>query len=109
MTNYILNAAVVTNYGIFRYTKISLEETQGLLSMGNYVCAIGHDSTAKLFSQITNHEVEPNRVQVKMNKGDNAIVFWASKRLPEGYVVETVEELQQIGFTFGYLEMLKNL
>jgi len=103
---YILNAAVMTNYGLFRYTKTTLEQIQEILTHEEFINAIGHESTAKLFSQITGIQVQPNRLQVKMLKGDEAVVFWANKRLPEGYVVQTVEELQEIGFTFGWLEML---
>lgn len=106
MTKYILNAAVITNYGVFKYIPITLSETKQMLKEEKHICAIGHDSTAQLFSLITEYEVEPNRLQVKMEKGDTAIVFWANRRLPEGYVVQTVEELQEIGFTFGLIEMI---
>lgn len=103
---YILNAAVVTNYGNFRYRESSLEEVQEILDENEYICAIGHEATARLFNLTTGLDVSPNRIQVKMEPGDAAVVFWANRRLPEGHVVETIEELEEIGFTFGYLEML---
>ena len=103
---YILNAAVMTNYGVFKYTPTTLERVQDVLLSLDYVNAIGHESTAKLFSQITGYAIAPDRLQVKMRRGDCAIVFWANRRLPEGYVVQTIEELQEIGFTFGWLEMI---
>ena len=106
---YILNAAVMTNYGLFKYSKTCLEQVQYVLSNSEFTNAIGHESTAKLFSQLTGVGVTPNRLQVKMMPGDKAVVFWANKRLPEGYVVQTVEELNEIGFTFGWLEMVAEL
>ncbi len=107
MTTYILNAAVITNYGIFTYEELQLGEVRQKLKNNAIICAIGHESTAKLFSIITGYEVTPNRIQVKMVNGDHAIVFWMNKRLPEGYIVTTIEELSEIGFSFGWLSMVK--
>ena len=72
-----------------------------------FVSAVGHESTAKLFSLTTGVDVKPSRLQVKMAPGDDAIVFWLNKRQPEGVVIDTIEELNRIGYSFGLLSMLE--
>jgi len=106
MTIYILNAPVATNFGLFRYSRLTSNEVVELMKRG-YVNAIGHEATAKLFSLVTGIEVKANRLQVKMIAGDSAIVFCLNSRQPEGMVITSVETLEQIGYSFGLLKMLE--
>ena len=46
---------------------------------------VGHESTAKLFTQLLGMEVEVNRVNLKLKEGDLLIVGqYVGPRLPEG-------------------------
>lgn len=106
MTTYLFNAPVATNFGLFRYSRLTSNEVMDLMK-GGYVSAIGHEATAKLFSLVTGIEVKANRLQVKMIAGDSAIVFWLNSRQPEGVVITSVGMLEQIGYSFGLLKMLE--
>lgn len=49
------------------------------------VSAVGHSDTARIFSGILGREVEPNRVSVRLEYGDIALIGqYVGPRLPEG-------------------------
>ena len=75
--------------------EIDTETVKELLKNSDFISAIGHEATAKVISQKLGINVEANRVQIKMNRGDVLIVFQLLQRLPEGKVLSE-EEIQQI-------------
>ncbi|MGC8584871.1 MAG: YddF family protein [Thermoplasmata archaeon] len=99
---YILNTPVLTSYGKYIFRKFSIEKTRKLLLSSNFVSAVGHEATAKFLSQLLGIEIAFNRVQIKMQKGDRAIVFKLLDRLPEGKVL-SLEELKNVRFEIGLL------
>ena len=101
---YILNTPILTEYGSFDFRKSSLPEVKELLSQGNFTSAIGHEGTATLISQLTGVSTPVNRVAIKMQPGDMAIVFRLLTRLPEGKIL-TQEELEKVPYEFGILKM----
>ena len=99
---YILNTPILTEYGNYSFRKSSLSEVKELLSQG-FVSAIGHEGTAALMAHLTGMQIPVNRVAIKMQPGDIAIVFRMLTRLPEGKIV-TQEELEKVPYEFGILE-----
>ena len=99
---YMLNTPILTEYGSFNFRKSSLPEVKELLSQG-FTSAIGHEGTATLMSQLTGVDIPVNRVAIKMQPGDMAIVFRLLTRLPEGKIL-TQEELEKVPYEFGILE-----
>jgi hypothetical protein len=99
---YILNTPVLTSYGRYTFRKITIEKAKKILSSTNFVSAVGHEGTAKFLSQLLNINISFNRIQVKMTKGDRAIVFRLLDRLPEGKVLSE-EELKRVKFEIGLL------
>jgi hypothetical protein len=102
MTVYILNSPVITSYGVYSYRPIGIEEAKELLSNG-FISAIGHEPTAKFLSQILQIQIPVNRVQIKMEPKDKAIVIRLLKRVEEGKVLSE-EEIRKIGYELGLLE-----
>ena len=98
---YVLNTPILTDWGEYAFSKISLEEVKSLLQE-NFTSAIGHEGTASLMSRLTGIEIPVNRIAVKMANGDEAIVFRVLTRLPEGKVLSEAE-LQTIPYEFGLL------
>lgn len=78
---YILNSAVITTQGIYEYQLIFPGEAKQWLQEGNWESTIGYEETAIALKQITNVEIPMNRKQIKMEKGDEALVFRLTKRL----------------------------
>ena len=63
------------------------------------VSAVGHESTAKILSELLGFEVPVNRIMVKLEEGDEAVIFQLFTRLPEGRVLnrDELEELVKKG------------
>lgn len=61
------------------------------LEEGELVNAIGHDSTVKLINALCGTKLEKNRIEVKMQEGDIALVVMVSQRLEEGKVLSQEE------------------
>ena len=101
---YLLNTPILTEYGEYSFKKISKEEAIEEMGYG-FVSAIGHEGTANLMSQLTGMTIPVNRVAIKMQPGDKAVVFRVLTRLPEGKVL-SYEELSQIPYEFGLLQRL---
>ncbi|GIW61060.1 MAG: hypothetical protein KatS3mg087_2126 [Patescibacteria group bacterium] len=102
---YVMNAAVITNPGTFRYRTINLEEAKELLSNQTFISAVGHEGTAAVASQLTGFNVAYNRQQVTMNKGDDAVVFKPKVRLPEGQILDSRQLLEML--EIGWLERVE--
>lgn len=80
---YILNSAVITTPGLYRYRLISKEEMIDWLKKGNWFSTIGYQETADVFEKISGFQVFVNRIQIRMEKGDEALVFRLTKRIKE--------------------------
>lgn len=103
---YVLNTPILTEYGQYHFKKISFTEMMLTLSSGEFISAIGHEATAKLMSELTGMEIPTNRISIKMQPGDQAVVFRVLTRLPEGKVL-TQEEIENLPYEFSLLEMVE--
>ena len=56
-----------------------------------FINAIGHDSTVTLVNKLCGTIITKNRIEIKMNKGDNVLVIMVSQRLEEGKVLSQEE------------------
>ncbi|AAS89082.1 hypothetical protein B116 [Sulfolobus turreted icosahedral virus 1] len=61
------------------------------LEDGTLINAIGHDSTINLVNTLCGTQLQKNRVEVKMNEGDEALIIMISQRLEEGKVLSDKE------------------
>ena len=84
--------------------KVSTEDVKKLLN-GDFVSAIGHESTAQVVSKLLQTEVPQNRIQLKLEKGDTLVVFQLLKRLEEGKVLSE-EELKSLPYTWYVVKVL---
>ena len=105
MQTYILNAAVIPNYGQYRFSgPLSVIEARALLEDG-FESAIGHDASAAILSQVLEREIPVKRQAIAMQPGDRALVFRLVDRLPEGAVLD-VEQLRALRYELAKLEAL---
>ncbi|ANE56543.1 STIV orfB116 family protein [Methylomonas sp. DH-1] len=106
MTLYVINAPVLTEYGLWEFTgPLTVSDVKEILGRG-FVSAIGHDASAKVLSQILNILIPVNRVSIRMQAGDEAIILRLLQRLPEGKVLDETE-LNSLEFELGFLKRLK--
>ena len=89
-----------------RVQRASLDEVREGLAEG-FTSAVGHESTAALFSSLLRLEIPVNRVQIKLTNGDVLFVGQVLQRLPEGRVL-SAEELAQLPIAWARVEAHKN-
>ena len=98
---YLINTPILTTYGDYSFTKISVTEATGILKDG-FVSAVGHQATADILKRILGIDVPMNRASIEMDCGDIAVVFRLLQRLPEGAVLNQ-EELEKLPYELGLL------
>jgi hypothetical protein len=83
-------------------------ELEFRLEDGELVNALGHDSTVKLVNTLCETQLQKNRVDVKMNEGDTALIIMISQRLEEGKVLsdKEIEDMYRQGKISFYKVML---
>lgn len=72
---YVLNSAVITSPGTYRYKLVSVSEASLWLASGEFLSAVGYEETAKALSELTGASVPVNRVVLVMQPRDQALVF----------------------------------
>ncbi len=106
---YVLNSATLPlvegKAYLIKAKQISVKEASELLKKEKFISAVGHEATAKALSNVFNVEIPYNRIQIFLDNGDKLIAIILKKRLPEGQVLKTVEELEQIGYTIWLFEV----
>jgi len=103
---YVLNSAVLTSFGVYRYVKITVGIAKYLLETNEVISAVGHEGTAILMSKIFGVEIPYNRIKIKMKAGDVAVVFRLKDRTPENRDYSE-EEIQNLDFEIGLLERVE--
>ena len=102
----LLNAAVLTANGTFKLSNISLDDVKEMLTEENIISAVGHSATADIMTELVGITIPTNRIQVKQEAGQNAIIFKLLKRPEEGKILNR-EEIEEIGYEFLLLERLE--
>lgn len=94
---YILSALVMPctdDYFVIECQKITLDEAIAWVHKGEFISAVGHESTAQMLSKLLKADIKPNRIFVNMQKGDEALAIQFLERIQEGKVLDLVELLK---------------
>jgi len=98
------NCSIITTEGTFEKKSITLEEVKKLIfQTAHFESAIGHESTAKILSDLTSITVPVNRIKYEQKKDELMIVFQLRERPPEGKIL-SIEEIEKIGYDFYSIE-----
>jgi len=103
-TTYLFNTTIIPNTGIFNVEKISEEQVKNL-TKNEFTSAIGHESTAKVFSILLEKEVSVNRIHAELGCLDKAVCLKIKGRLPEGKIL-TIDDIKEIGYEFFLIERI---
>ena len=100
----ILNTSILTAYGSFDYSQVSLEEARQLVDAKgeNIISAIGHQATSEILTELLGTNIPMNRIQFAQEVGQQALIFKLKERVPEGKILSR-EEIEEIGYEFGLL------
>lgn len=105
MTRYVYNTPVLTSYGVFSFTKISVDDAIAFLRSQGWVSGIGHSGTSQLLTQLSGVPVPVNRISTRLELGDEALVFRLIRRQQEG-VELTLEVVRGMPHEYGILKRL---
>jgi len=78
---YILNSAVITSPGTYEYHLINAEQAKSWLKSGGWKSTIGYVETAYALATLVGMPIPLNRKLVRMEPGDEALVFRLTCRL----------------------------
>ncbi len=85
--------------------QVNAEEAKRLLEGKEVVNAIGHQATIDVLNLLLETKFGVNRIQIKITKGEEAIVFGLAKRLEEGKVLRTIQEVEQVGYSLYHIKV----
>jgi len=106
---YILNSATLPLAGGKKYLikarEISPNEVKYMLQKEQFISAVGHEITAKALSNAFGVEIQYNRIQIQLQPGDKLISIILKKRLGEGEVIRSIDELVSIGYIIWLFEV----
>ena len=98
----VLNTSILTTFGSYTYSQISVDDARSLASENEIVSAVGHQATADILTSILGVSVPMNRIQYRQDVGDRALVFKLRGRPLEGKIL-TRAEIDEVGYDFGLL------
>jgi len=106
---YVLNSATLPLAGGKKYVikarEISPNEVKEILQKEPFISAVGHETTAKALSNAFGVEVKFNRIQIQLQPGDKLISIILKRRLNEGEVIRSIDELVSIGYSIWLFEV----
>ncbi len=102
----IFNGTVATTNGLYRVSDLTTDEAKRVLAENGYVSAIGHESTAKIISELMGIDIPMNRINFEQMVDQKAVVFKLNRRPKEGSVLSR-EEVEKVGYSFKLMERLE--
>ncbi len=84
--------------------EVSVDEAKQLAQSKELRSYIGHEGTAQLLSLLLQQPVPVNRSQLKLSSGELLVIVLTS-RLPEGKVLQTVNDIVGIGYKLFYVKV----
>jgi hypothetical protein len=105
---YLLNSPILTAYGRWSFEgPLTVADANERLGAGPSKSAIGHVASAEFLSTLLARPIVTQRLAIKMEPGDEALVFRLLDRLPEG-VVLTEAQLHAVRYELAWLRYEAN-
>jgi len=104
---WLLNSPIITADGLFHSRTLSLDEARAIVHECGFVSAVGHAQTAAVLSRLLGINCPVNRIEFRQQAGEQAIVLRLSRRLQEGQVLHSPDEIERIGYDFRLITRLR--
>jgi len=103
----ILNTSIATENGNYGLYALSLEQAQEIFNLAltkdGFDSAVGHQGAADVLSVLLGFKIPLNRQQFAQQQNQAAIVLKLKGRLPEGTVLNSIEEIEAVGYELKLL------
>lgn len=103
MARYVYNTPILTAYGTWAFTQVTVDEAIAFLRSAGWISGIGHSGTAQLLTQLSGVLVPVNRISTRLDIGDEALVFRLLQRQQEGREL-TIEDVRGMPHEYGILK-----
>lgn len=99
---YVLSSAVISAPGTYTYRQINQAGAEDWLHAGSFESCVGYPETILAFSLVFNRDIALSRKTIKMELGDEALVFRLTSRVVDlrqkgGVGLKTILENLEIG------------
>lgn len=94
----ILNTSIITAYGNYTYQAVNVQTARDMVASH-----VGHQATAQCLTTLLGVDVPMSREPLTQEVGQIALVFKLNGRLEEGRIIQSVQELEAIGYALGIL------
>ena len=104
---YLMSTTVVPHNadGIWRMQTIGADYAVDLVTGGEWISAVGHESSAAAMSAILGVPIAMNRITVTPEPGDSFLCLRLHSRPPEGVILDTAQ-MESIGFSWALMTYL---
>lgn len=103
----LLNAPIMTTFGVFDYQPTSVENARLLIETHGFESFIGHQATADILSKVLGIDVPVYRGEYMQQGNMTALVFKLNVRLIEPREL-SLDEIEAMGYTLGTLRRVDN-
>lgn len=102
---YLFNTNIIPEECVARVSKINQVDAKNIFLKhnGEFISAIGHESTAGVMSMLLDSNVTVNRVHAIPEPFDEAISLKLNGRIMEGSIL-SLEEIEKIGYTLYQIQ-----
>ncbi len=76
--------------------RVSLAEARDAVATDEFQSFIGHSATAEILSVLLGTTVPMRRAELHVSSG-RLLIFGLNRRLPEGVVLRTPQEIEEVG------------
>jgi len=105
--HFLVNTPRLTRWGVYSYGPISTEDAKRWIRDDTFTSAIGHQTACNFLTNILGVQVPYNRIETKMEVGDEALVLRLNARLPEGKTNLTVDEMKSLPFDLALIRRVQ--
>ena len=109
----ILNTSIATENGSYELHPLTLDQARNIvtqaMSKDGIDSAVGHQGSADILSLLLETEVKLNRQQFSQQQTQGAIVLKLKGRLAEGVVLESIEQIEAVGYELKLLVRLPDV
>ena len=105
---YIMSSAIIDGTGRFSCERLTVDEVRDEMSQHNYISTVNNFYIINAFNTVINppNKLVPNRLFVRLNPKDRAIVFRLTKKADPAVSTEELKKFFHVNHEIRLLEKI---